>query len=318
MLPALVPQEQLVTANALAGQVTNTSRLAGSALGGVIAAAGGISAVALADAASFVISAALIALIRPARPAGTAAAPAAPGQRQAAGGTSRRGGLAGLREELADGLRLSARHRVLRSLMLCILVVSVGEGVMSTLFAPFVRHVLDGSSEAYGVIASVQALGGIAGGFLVARAGQRMSAGRMLVYGAVAFGAVDLGIFLYPLGYVAVWPAAAGMAVAGVPGAMLIAGAMTLFQRSTEDSHRGRVFGALGAVEGVAILAGTAAAGVLAQLAGIIPALAVQGGGYVIAGLAVLAVLRDDTGEAAARAAVRRQARTAASAARCG
>src|SRR6202044_4114435 len=42
----------------------NLARLAGSGLGGVIAATGGITAVALADAASFVVSAALIALIR--------------------------------------------------------------------------------------------------------------------------------------------------------------------------------------------------------------------------------------------------------------
>ena len=73
----------------------------------------------------------------------------------------------------------------------------------------------------------------------------------------MAFGAVDLAIFLYPLGYVAVWPAAVGMVVVGFPGALTIAGALTLLQRNTEDSYRGRVFGALDAVEGVAILAGT-------------------------------------------------------------
>jgi MFS family permease len=119
----------------------------------------------------------------------------------------------------------------------------------------------------------------------------------------VAFGAVDLAIFLYPLGYVAVWPAAVGMVIVGVPGALTMAGAMTLFQRSTEDSHRGRVFGALGAVEGVAILAGTVCAGFLAQAVGIIPVLAVQGGGYVLAGFAMLVVLRADVSTGRARQA---------------
>ncbi len=77
------------------------------------------------------------------------------------------------------------------------------------------------------------------------------------------FGLVDLAIFLYPLGYVAVWPAVAGMVVVGLPGALAIAGLITLFQRGTADSHRGA--------------------------------------GYVVAGLAMLAWLRDGSGEFMAR-----------------
>ena len=64
MVPRLVPEDELLTANAVNGQVSNVSRLAGSAAGGILAAAGGIIAVTLADAASFVISAALLALVR--------------------------------------------------------------------------------------------------------------------------------------------------------------------------------------------------------------------------------------------------------------
>jgi MFS family permease len=234
-----------------------------------------------------VISAALIALIAT---SGRAAA-----DRPASSSLGRRVAL--LRTELADGLRWAARHRVVRSLMIFILVTSVGEGIMSTLFAPFVRHVLHGSSQAYGLVAAVQAIGGIAGGVIAASAGHRISATQLLGWGAVAFGAVDLGIFLYPLGYVAVWPAAVGMVIVGVPGALTVAGAITLFQRSTDDALRGRVFGALGAVEGVAILAGTLCAGFLGQVVGIIPVLAVQGGSYVVAGLAMLVVLRADRTE---------------------
>jgi hypothetical protein len=105
---------------------------------------------------------------------------------------------------------------------------------------------------------------------------------------------VDLAIFLYLLGYVAVWPAIAGMIIVGLPGALTLAGLTTLFQRNSEDSYRGRVFGALGAVEGVTVLAGTLGAGYLSRLAGIIPVLTIQGGGYVVAGLAMLAWLKQD------------------------
>ena len=80
-----------------------------------------------------------------------------------------------------------------------------------------------------------------------------------------------------------------------------MAGLMTLFQRSTSDSHRGRIFGALSAVEGVTVLAGTLGAGFLSRYAGIVPVLAIQGAGYVVAGLAMLAWLRDGAGEFMAR-----------------
>jgi MFS family permease len=164
---------------------------------------------------------------------------------------------------------------------------------MGTLFTPFVEHVLHGSSQEFGLVVAAQAVGGIAGGVAAASLGHRVRAPRLLSCGAIVFGLVDLAIFLYPLGYVAVWPAAVGMIIVGLPGALCIAGLITLFQRSTEDSYRGRVFGALSTLEGVAILAGTLGAGYLSRYAGIIPVLALQGGGYVVAGLAMLVWLKD-------------------------
>jgi Na+/melibiose symporter-like transporter len=288
MVPTLVPDAELVAANAVSGQVSNVARLAGSALGGIIAAAAGIGAVTIADAASFVASAALLALVR-----ATGRATARPG---GPGGPVRER-IAGIGDELRDGLRLSVRHRVLRTLMIFALVTSVGEGIMSTLFTPFVEHVLHGSSQEFGLVVAAQAVGGILGGALAAGFGHRVRASRLLSCGAIAFGLVDLAIFLYPLGYVAVWPAVAGMVIVGLPGALTMAGLMTLFQRSTSDSHRGRVFGALSAVEGVTVLAGTLGAGFLSRYAGIVPVLAIQGAGYVVAGLAMLARLREGAGQ---------------------
>ena len=201
--------------------------------------------------------------------------------------------------ELRDGLRLATRNQVLRALMFFALVTSVGEGTMSTLFTPFVEHVLHGTPQDLGLTVAAQAVGGIVGG----ASGHRMRAGRLLSYGAVAFGLVDLAIFLYPLGYAAVWPAVAGMIIVGLPGALALAGLITLFQRSSEDSYRGRVFGAVSALEGVTVLAGTLGAGYLSRLAGIIPVLAIQGGGYVVAGLAMLFWLRGEPGPVVRRAA---------------
>jgi Na+/melibiose symporter-like transporter len=287
LLPALVDDASLVTANALNGQAGDVSRLVGSAVGGILAAAGGIAALAFADIASFLLAAVLISRIASQRAASQRAA-----RGPAAGKRTLSARLAQLRGEWADGLRLATRERVLRVVLIFLAVTCVGEGIMATLFAPFVRSVLHGSGQDFGIIVSAQAIGGIAGGLLAASIGNRFRASWLFGWGAVAFGAIDLVMFLYPLAWVAIWPAVVCMVVVGLPGALLLAGAMTLIQREVADSHRGRVFGALGAVEGAAIVAGTIAAGLLGQVTGIIGVLAAQGAGYVIAGLAVIIALR--------------------------
>ena len=291
MVPRLVPDDELLTANALNGQVSNASRLAGSAIGGILVAAGGLAAVTLTDAASFVASAILLTLVRT---SGRAAGAGPSGEQVRTGLRLRRVGA-----ELRAGLDLSARHRVLRALMIFALVTSVGEGIMSTLFTPFVEHVLHGSSQAYGLVVAAQAVGGIAGGVVAAAAGHRARASRLLSVGAILFGLVDLAIFLYPLGYVAVWPAIVGMIIVGVPGALALAGLITLFQRNTEDAFRGRVFGAISTAEGITVLAGTLGAGFLSRFAGIIPVLAIQGAAYVAAGIAMFVWLKEDPGSGA-------------------
>jgi Na+/melibiose symporter-like transporter len=279
MVPRLVADDQLLVANALSGQVSNVSRLAGSALGGVIAATSGITGVSLADAASFIASAALLALVRT---SGTV-------ERT----PTHRHPLVTVAADLRGGLLLTARHRLLRSLMIFCLITSVGEGIVGTLFAPFFRHVLHGSSQGYGLFMAAQAIGGIAGAAFAASLGQRVSARHLFTYGAIAFGLVDLAIFLYPLGYVAIWPAMAGIIIAGLPGAVTMAGLLTLFQLNTEDSHRGRVFGAFAAAEGISVLTGTLAGGYLTRPFGIVPVIAIQGAGYLIAGLLMAAWLQD-------------------------
>lgn len=71
-----------------------------------------------------------------------------------------------------------------------------------------------------------------------------------------------------------------------------MAGFMTLFQRATLDGQRGRVYAAIGSVQGLALLIGTLVAGAAAQGAGIVPIIALQGLGYVVAGAATGAALR--------------------------
>lgn len=280
LFPTLVDDAQLVSANAVNGQSQNAARLLGSALGGVAVAAGGIPLVTAADAVSFVVAAWLVARL---------AAPARERPRPATGVAAR---LAALRREWVEGLRLTRQSRVLAALAAFIVVTGVGEGDMGALFAPFVRHVLHGSGSAYGLILSAQAVGGIVGGLVAAAVAGRGAPLRLFGWGAVAFGAIDLAIFLYPLEYVAIWPAVVGMVIVGLPGALTMAAMMTLYQQQTPDAYRGRVWGAFSTLAGLGVGLGTVGAGLVAQQTGIIPVIAFQGVGYLGAGIAMVALLR--------------------------
>lgn len=279
-LPRVVADADLVVANGLNAQVRNVARLVGSGVGGVVAATGGIRAVAVVDAVTFLLAALLVVRIRTAgRSPDTVVEDAT---------EVVRGRVAALAGEWREGLRTVAENHVVRTLMLALLITSAGEGIMGTLFAPYVRHVLHGSGQVYGLISGVQAIGGVAGGLVVAVVGERWSPVTMVWAGSVAFGLVDLAIFLYPLLWVSPWPAVAGMIVVGVPGALVIAGTMTLFQRNTTDERRGRVFSLLSLTQAVSVVVGSTVAGFLGGPTGIMPVLALQGVGYVLAGLLVL------------------------------
>ncbi|MFI1095300.1 MFS transporter [Streptomyces sp. NPDC020917] len=277
LMPALIEPRQLLTANALNSQTSDVARLLGAALGGVLAAVGGIPLLATADAATFLVAVVLVSCIRHRA------------ERDRSDGTGRTAGaVARLAAEWKDGLRLCAAGRAMRLVFLFGLVTQIGEGLMSTLFAPFVTTELGGGARAYGLIVSSQAVGGIAGGLVAAAVGSRLPAAAMWGAGSVLFGLVDLTLFCYPLASDSLVPAFACMILVGVPGAFTVAGSMTVLQRLTENGSRGRVFGALGAVEGGAVLVGIAAAGILGNVVGIIPLLVFQALGYLVGGVVVL------------------------------
>jgi MFS-type transporter involved in bile tolerance (Atg22 family) len=81
------------------------------------------------------------------------------------------------------------------------------------------------------------------------------------------------------------------MVLVGFPGAVLVAGTMTLLQRNTTDERRGRVFSLVALAEAVSVVVGSTVAGLFGGPTGIMPILALQGVGYVVAGLLVLARL---------------------------
>jgi predicted MFS family arabinose efflux permease len=295
LMPTLLEggEEELLPANATTGVGHHLSRLIGPAIGGVVVAAGGLSAVAIADSISFVASAGMIALIH-SRPTSHRATDSL--EHEALSAWRR---LAG---EWRDGLRVVWHQPVLRALLVFFSITAIGEGLTSALFVVWVVGPLHSDSTGWGLVLSTQAIGGLAGALVIARLGSRIRPVPLLIGAAFAFGAIDLVLFTYPAVYPHIGPALVMLVVVGVPGAAMGAAATTLQQSQSEDSHRGRVVGAIGAVAGVGALIGATVAGVLGQVVPVIALLVVQGSGYLVAGTAVWLMVRRRS-EAAQQAA---------------
>lgn len=280
LLPTLVSQEQLVSANALKSLGDNMARLIGPALGGVVAGLLGLPGMVLFDAASFLITGLLIAgiTVKPAQPLVSGAKTAG-----TAWGT--------FWQEWLDGVRLVRRERVLSVLFLVIAMISLGEGVFSVLFIVFVQRILHGGALQIGWLMSAQAVGAIIGGVLVGWLGSRLLSPRWSGLCGVAFGLIDLAIFNAPGWFPAFLVSVALFVLVGVPGVGFITGLTALQQSSTPHAYLGRVsstFFTTGALLGVI---GTTIAGALGDHVGVVTVLNIQGGVYVLAGTLMVLLL---------------------------
>jgi len=280
LMPSLLSggKEELLTANATLGVSHHLARLIGPAVGGVIVATGGLGAVAIIDSASFVVSAGMLTLIR--------ARPRVPhpsdSLEHAAVSAWRR-----LVNEWRDGLRVVWHQPVLRALLVFGTITAIGEGLTITLFVVWTTDALHSDATGYGWVLATQAIGGLAGALVIARLGARLRPLPLLIGSGLAFGAIDLVLFTYPVVYPYIGPALVMLVIVGVPGAGLGAATTTLQQSEAQDSHRGRVVSAISAVAGIGALIGTVSAGILGEFLPVILLLIVQGSGYLIAGTAV-------------------------------
>ncbi len=276
-LPTLVSEDQLVAANALNGLNNNLARLTGPAIGGVIMAGLGFQAVILIDAATFVISALLIAAIRrvPLESTGSALPP-----------DVRR-----VWREWQEGLQRVMRSRTLTLLFMLEAVLAVGQGAMSVLFTPFATDILKTDSVGIGLLMSAQAVGGLLGSVVIARVGNRTDLWKLLGWSCLVFGLIDGVLFNYPLFFPGLAIGIAALIVVGVPGAGVATGLTTALQKETEDAYRGRVFGALLTTSALFELLGMGIAGTLGDIVGS-GLINLQVIAYVLGGLFVLTRIR--------------------------
>jgi predicted MFS family arabinose efflux permease len=268
LLPKLVPNDQLPAANALNSLNNNIGRLIGPAVGGVAAAALGLSGAALLDAGTFVAAALLCTLIA--------------GQYRAdrSGEPDQH-----LLRELGEGLRTAARNRILRAILIMLAITSTGEGMMGTLFAVYVTRAMHAGGQAMGAMMSAQAVGGILGSLAATRFATRFRPVPLIAVCFSLFGLVDLAIFNYPRWDTTLWPVLAMFVLVGLPAGIGLGALITLFQVQTPDRLRGRVFALIGVSGALAAMLGAAIAGQLGDTVSVVNLLTAQGAGYTIAGI---------------------------------
>ncbi len=294
LLPRLVGEEHLVAANAMNSLNNNLGMLLGPAMGTILYAAFGIGGTVLADGATFLCSALLIASIRTdARPEQDAAAPL--------GGTLGRR----LAQNWRAGLTVIQRNTSLRVLFASSALTGVSEGIFLTLgLSPLVLDVLGGTPAQVGWVGSAQAVGGLIAGVIVVRIGHRLSNRWLLGGGALGIGLADLGSanarFFAGPGTPAVGVAMGFMAAAGPPSVAMVTGRQTLIQEEASDAYRGRVFGALGSAQGIAMVFGLAAGGFLGEIVGLVGILSAAALLRVVAGLGVFAFMPREQSASAA------------------
>ncbi|HEY1564296.1 MAG TPA: MFS transporter [Gaiellaceae bacterium] len=217
-VPNLVSRDELPAANALLQTVENASWAVGPLIGGVLTAAAGPSAAYGINAASFVVSMALLVRIPPRL-------------LQSERALSR-----GHWSDLRDGFDAALRSPSMRAVLVAwgIASLATGAGAVTEIF--LAKNTFSAGDFGYGFLYGAMGVGLVLGSFASAALLARYGVAR--VYG--------IGLALMGLGYVLsaaspdVWVAGGCCVVAGVGNGAAIACNALLVQRGTFDLLRGR------------------------------------------------------------------------------
>lgn len=282
LIPLLVSEETLVSANALRSVSQSSSRLLGAAAGGLLVSLLGLGGIAVIDTGSFLFACLMLICIR---------IPASPSPSSEQHPPHIHTYWKSLFEEWSEGIQLIFQQRSLKVIFWVIALQSIGEGVFGVLIVVFVEHVLGYGASVYGFLSSIQAIGSLAGGFLIGQWGNRFTPARLLGICLAIFGLIDLIIIDIPFVIPGLFLIGLLFALVGIPGTGIVVGANSLLQTLVKNKVRGRIFGAFLAVEGLASLIGMGLASLLGDRLGATLMLNIQGGVYLLAGLLVLANL---------------------------
>ena len=240
VIPDVATDEELAAANSFLSIADFGSTAIGFAAAGLIASRFSIDWAFWIDSATFLFSAACVALIRV-------------GAVASEGETTVRV----VFENLRSGVSTLARTPLLRSLLLVSVPMFFAFGLWNVLLLPFTLEVLGATEFEYGLQEGLTSLGFVAGSFFMARFADRYREGVW-----IALSMFGMGVFGIAYGLSTSIPFAIAMVmITGFLNAPSSIARRTLLQRTVPREMRGRVFAGMFVTRDIVFLVGMGAAG---------------------------------------------------------
>ncbi len=225
-LPSVVGRDRLVEGNGKLAMSASTGQVAGPGLGGALVQALTAPVAILVDAASYAVSAALIALVR-----APEASPQRPARREP------------MRAEIGEGLRIVARQPVLRAITLSWSVYEFAVGMVLAVLVLYLTRDLGIAPAVLGWVFVVWSASGLAGASLTNWAARRFGLGPSI---GAALLVAGLGGLCAPLAIIVPRPVAiplvlVGQVLSGIGLTLSGSNQSGLRQALTPEHAQGRV-----------------------------------------------------------------------------
>ncbi|MFP3853672.1 MAG: MFS transporter [Anaerolineales bacterium] len=273
LLPKVVDEDDLITANSWLQVGETIARLSGPILAGVAIGSFGIRVGFIIDSATFMVSGLLLLGLVGIK---TRAPQAESGQ------------LRSTMEELWEGIQYAASSKLLQGVAIGLALALLGIGAVDVLFVPFMREAFGAPPEGLGLLMTSQGVGMLVGGLLMGWIGTRVSSRMVAVAGLSLLGLGTAGIGLAP----AYWAAVPLMVLVGLALTPLNAALQTILQQGVPQEILGRASSVVDISLSVAQLISMGGAGWIAGAIGLRPTYLLAGGLMVGGAVAMGLLLR--------------------------
>lgn len=253
VLPEIVADEDLATANAMESISFGIGGVAGPAVAGVLIALVGAANLLAVDAMTYVVFVGCLAVLR--IPDRTGAADSS----------------APVRRGLGPALRFALGTPAILAITLMFMAANVGEGMVLVLLPVLARETLEVGAAGYGLLVSAFTAGVLVGSVAIGALRWPWPLGRSLAVAQLAAGIAALGLLAAPTLAIAVTV----LLGVGLLASPLTIWAQTIRMRLIPEALRGRVFALLRTLMQGTPPIGGLAAGIILAGGGVVPAVVV-------------------------------------------
>jgi len=279
LIPTLVDEDQLLTANSLDSLGENSARLIGPALGGVLLASIGLQGVILVDIGSYLLAAMLMYFIQvPSNVTPITPTPEDPTSNV----------ISVFWGELKSGLRLVKENQPISRIFLVLGIAMLGDSILTVLLVAFYQDIVGIGPTEFGMVLTVRGVAGILGGLVMSAFGSKFKPSFLIQCGLLGTGIGLVAMVIWPIYSISLLI----MILISVPLMAWLISSQTWVQTYSPEEYRGRVFGAYGTFSALLSLVGMAFASGLGDTLGISVTLYFGGAIYIMSGLLAIVLLR--------------------------